>query len=152
VAAESRGQGPVIAKNLHAMMQLETPIFSAILAEGGSGGALGIAVADYVVMMQYAIYVICPPARLAEILWRDAGMKETAADAMRLTARELKDLGVIDDVVPEPPGGAHRDPRAAANNLGEEIERFLHGCKTGQWSKQKRYEKFRKIGVFAEAG
>jgi len=151
IEAEAHGQGPLIAGNLRRMLSLQTPIFSVILGEGGSGGALAIAVADWIAMLEHAIYVICPPERCAEILWRDVEKKEMAASALRVTAQELKEMGVIDVVLPEPPGGAHRDPDGAAQALREELRRFLDGCKKGIWTAQKRRRKFREFGVWHQA-
>ena len=150
IEAEQRGQGPAIAENLRAMLALKTPVYSVVLAEGGSGGALGIALGDVVAMFEWSIYVICPPERCAEILWRDAGRKELAASALRITADSLRSLGVIDEVLPEPPGGAHRDPDGAANTLRLHIRKFLEGCDTNQWSPRKRQEKFRAMGQWLE--
>jgi len=150
IEAEQHGQGPAIARNLWALMRISTPVFCAILGEGGSGGALGIAVGDWVAMFEHAIYVICPPERCAEILWRDAEKKELAAAAMKVTAQDLLRLGTIDVILPEPVGGAHRDPDAAARVLAKEIEWFLAGCKEGRWTVEKRREKFRKMGVWQE--
>jgi acetyl-CoA carboxylase carboxyl transferase subunit alpha len=152
IEAEAHGQGPMIAHSLRKMMSTNTPIFSVILAEGGSGGALAVAVADWVAMMEHAIYVICPPERCAEILWKDVEKKEIAASAMRVTAQELLELGAIDAIVPEPPGGAHRDPDGAAGALAEEIDRFLAEAKKGSWSLEKRRRKFRNMGVFEQPG
>ncbi len=148
IEAEAGGQGPIIAESLRRMMALDTPILSVILGEGGSGGALAVAVADWVAMMEHAIYVICPPERCAEILWRDVEKKEIAASAMRVTAGDLKELGVIDSIVPEPPGGAHRDADAAAQALAEEIDRFLAACREGRWSRDTRRRKFREMGIW----
>ncbi len=150
IEAEKRGQGPAIARNLRAMMRLETPVFCAILGEGGSGGALGIAIGDWIAMFEHAIYVICPPERCAEILWRDAEKKELAACALKVTAADLKSFDVIDKVLPEPLGGAHRDPDAAAATLGDELEAFLVRCQRGEWSVRMRREKFMKMGSWAE--
>ncbi len=150
VEAEQHGQGPAIARNLWALTRLRTPVFCAILSEGGSGGALGIAVGDWIAMLEHAIYVICPPERCAEILWRDAERKEIAASAMKVTAYDLKALGVIDSVVGEPPGGAHKDHAGAASILGEEVERFLAGCREGRWKPELRREKYRKMGAWIE--
>ncbi len=150
IEAEQRGQGPAIAENLRAMLALKTPVYSVVLAEGGSGGALGVALGDVVAMFEWSIYVICPPERCAEILWRDAERKELAASALRITARELLELGVIDNVLPEPPGGAHRDPDGAANTLREHIREFLQGCDENRWSPRKRQEKFRAMGQWIE--
>jgi acetyl-CoA carboxylase carboxyl transferase subunit alpha len=150
IEAEQRGQGPAIADNLRAMLALKTPVYSVVLAEGGSGGALGIALGDVVAMFEWSIYVICPPERCAEILWRDAGRKELASSALRITADELQSLGVIDQVLREPPGGAHRDPDAAADILRTHIREFLQDCDKNKWSPQKRQEKFRAMGQWLE--
>jgi acetyl-CoA carboxylase carboxyl transferase subunit alpha len=149
-AAEEHGQGPAIAANLLYLMRVKTPVFSVILGEGGSGGALGIAVGDWVAMFEHAIYVICPPERCAEILWRDASKKELAAAALKITAHDLKNLGVIDSVISEPQGGAHRNPDAAADALAAEIEMFLTAAKAGEWSPARRQQKFRRMGIWSE--
>lgn len=149
--AEEHGQGPAIAANLLYLMRVKTPVFSVVLGEGGSGGALGIAVGDWVAMFEHAIYVICPPERCAEILWRDATKKELAAAALKITAHDLKSLGVIDSVLPEPQGGAHRNPDAAAEVLAREIEMFLAAARAGEWSPERRQKKFRAMGVWKEA-
>jgi acetyl-CoA carboxylase carboxyl transferase subunit alpha len=148
IEAEAHGQGPLIAESLRRMMSIRTPIFSVVLGEGGSGGALAVAVADWIAMMEHAIYVICPPERCAEILWRDVEKKELAASALRVTAGELKELGVVDVVLQEPPGGAHRNPEGAAEVLREELRRFLDGCRKGVWTVEKRRRKFRNFGVW----
>jgi len=151
IEAERFGQGPIIAQSMMTCLELKTPIFSAILSEGGSGGALAIAVGDWVTMFEYAMYVICPPERCAEILWRDVEQKELAASAMRVSAPELFELGALDSIMPEADGGAHRAPDAAAAVLSEEIAKFLHGCRQGQWTPEKRQAKFRAMGHFLEA-
>ncbi len=151
IEAEQHGQGPAIARNLWMLMRMNTPVFCAILGEGGSGGALGIAVGDRIVMFENAIYVICPPERCAEILWRDAERKELAASALRVTAQELKELGVIDAILPEPMGGAHRDADGAAQVLAAELERFIELAAAGGWSLEQRREKFRRMGVWQES-
>ncbi len=150
IEAEKRGQGPAIARNLWALMRLQTPVFCSILGEGGSGGALGIAVGDWIAMFEHAIYVICPPERCAEILWRDAEKKELAACALKVTAADLKSYHVIDSVMPEPLGGAHRNPDAAAETLASEIESFLVRCERGEWSVSARREKFARMGSWQE--
>ena len=150
VVAEQHGQGPVIARNLLELAGLRTPVFVAILGEGGSGGALAVAVGDWVAMFEHAIYVVCPPESCAEILWRDKEKKEQAAAAMKVAAKDLLELGTIDAVLPEPPGGAHRDPDAAANVLADEIERFLTGCREARWSLARRQHKFRNMGLWVE--
>lgn len=146
--AEQHGQGPAIARNLWRLMGINTPVYCAVLAEGGSGGALGIAVGDWIAMFENAIYVICPPERCAEILWRDPERKELAASVMRVTADDLLRLGVIDEILPEPGGGAHRNPAGAAETLGASLERFLAGAKEGKWTAERRQQRFRQMGQF----
>lgn len=148
--AEQRGQGPAIAQNLLELMSVRTPVMSAILSEGGSGGALALAVGDWVAMFENAVYMVCPPERCAEILWRDVEKKELAADALRVTAENLHELNVIDAVLPEPGGGAHRNPEGAAQVLANEMEMFLDGCKTGRWRVSDRQAKFRRMGEWRE--
>ncbi len=150
IEAERFGQGPIIAQSMLTCLELKVPIFCAILSEGGSGGALAIAVGDWVTMFEYAMYVICPPERCAEILWRDVEQKELAASAMRVSAPELFELGTLDSIMPESDGGAHRAPDAAAQVLSEEIAKFLDGCKKGLWTPEKRQAKFRAMGQFLE--
>ena len=150
VEAEKFGQGPAIAKCIMRCLSLKTPILSVVLGEGGSGGALAIAAGDRVAMFEHSIYVICPPERCAEILWRDVEKKQLAASALKVTAQDLYEFGVIDTVLPEPNGGAHRNPDAAAQVLAEEIERFLHACDAGDWSPARRQDKFQRIGVWVE--
>lgn len=148
--AEQRGQGPAIARNLLALMGIKTAVFSAIIGEGGSGGALGIAVADWVCMFEHAIYMVCAPERCAEILWRDSNKKDLAAAALRITAQDLKGFGVIDAVLPEPGGGAHRNPDGAAQVLADELARFLAEAESGKWTPERRQEKFRRMGVWRD--
>lgn len=151
IEAEQHGQGPLIAQSLRQSASLRAPIFAVILSEGGSGGALAVAMADWVAMFEYAVYMICPPERCAEILWRDVDRKEEAAAAMRVTAADLKSLGVVDAVLPEPGGGAHRNPEGAAQVLSDEIARFLERYDRGEWTPERRQEKFRRMGVWGEA-
>jgi len=151
IEAEQTGQGFAIAQNLLALSAIEAPVFSVVLSEGGSGGALGIAVADRIAMFEHAVYMICPPERCAEILWRDAEKKEEAASALRVTASDLKELGVIDAILPEPNGGAHRDPDGAANVLADALGDFLARAAEGAFPLAMRQERFRKMGVWAEA-
>ncbi len=150
VEAEQHGQGPAIAESILAGLCTRAPILSVVLGEGGSGGALAIAVSDRTSMFEHAIYVICPPERCAEILWRNVEQKELAASALRVTAHDLLELGVIDAVLPEPGGGAHRNPEGAAQVLAEEIEAFLRQCKEGRWSLDRRQERYRRMGVWYE--
>ncbi|HEY8521773.1 MAG TPA: acetyl-CoA carboxylase carboxyltransferase subunit alpha [Gammaproteobacteria bacterium] len=117
VGAEERGQSEAIARNLFVMSQLRTRIVSVVIGEGGSGGALAIGVADRVLMLQYAIYSVISPEGCASILWKSADKAETAAETMGITAERLQKLGLVDEVVPEPLGGAHRDPTAMAETV-----------------------------------
>ena len=148
IEAEERGQGSAIASNLLEMFNLETALFAVVLSEGGSGGALGIAVADYIVMFEHAVYMICPPERCAEILWRDQDKKYLAAGALKATAADLLAMGLIDKVLPEPKGGGHQAPEAMLPPLAEEIRYFLREQKTGRWSPGQRQNKFRKMGAW----
>ena len=150
IDAEQHGQGPAIAQSILQCLNTRTHTMAAVLGEGGSGGALAIAVCDYVAMFEHAIYVICPPERCAEILWRDVEKKDLAASALRVTAGDLQDLGVIDSIMPEPGGGAHRNPDAAAQVLATEIDRFLLGCQEGRWNIERRRRKFQRMGVWYE--
>jgi len=150
IEAEQRGQGPAIAQGIMQSLCLKSPIFCVIIGEGGSGGALAIAVGDHIAIFEHAFYVICPPERCAEILWRDVDKKKLAAQALKLTAKDLLALGVVDSVMPEPGGGAHRNPDAAAQVLAEEIEQFLSRQRSGIYSPEKRQAKFRSMGVWYE--
>ena len=125
IGAEERGQAEAIARNLLVMAGLRTPIVTCIIGEGGSGGALGIAVADRVLMMENAIYSVISPEGCAAILWRSRDRAADAAEALKLTAADLADSGIIDEIVPEPPGGAHLDPEFAAQAVGEALVRNL---------------------------
>jgi acetyl-CoA carboxylase carboxyl transferase subunit alpha len=149
VEAEQHGQGPAIARNLWRLARINTPVYCAVLGEGGSGGALGIAVGDRVAMFEHAVYVICPPERCAEILWRDAEKKELAASAWGVTGTDLQRLGVIDAVLEEPPGGAHKNPSLAAATLADDIATFLESCAQGGWSVEQRRRKFRAMGQWS---
>jgi acyl-CoA carboxylase subunit beta len=151
IEAEETGQGFAIAQNLRAMAGLKTPVFSVVLSEGGSGGAIGIAVADWVAMFQYAVYMICPPERCAEILWRDVNKKALAAAALKVTADDLLALGVVDRVLPETCGAAHHDPEAAAKALSRELEWFLGEYDKGTWTLERRRERIRRWGLPGEA-
>jgi acetyl-CoA carboxylase carboxyl transferase subunit alpha len=125
IDAEERGQSEAIGRNLFEMAKLRTPTIATIIGEGGSGGALAIAVADVVMMMQYATYSVISPEGCASILWRSADMAPEAADALGITSTRLKALGLIDRIVPEPLGGAHRDPQAAAQSLRKALTEAL---------------------------
>jgi len=153
VGAEERGQSEAIAGNLYLMAGLKVPIISVVIGEGGSGGALAIGVCDRLLMMQYAYYSVISPEGCASILWKDPSEAPHAADAMGLTSEKLFDRGLVDVIVKEPLGGAHRDPDAAAESLGDalanELER-LGGLPIPQLLEERR-KRFRDIGHFDEA-
>jgi len=150
VQAEERGQAEAIAYNLREMARLEVPIIATVIGVGGSGGALAIAVADRVLMMENSIYSVISPEGCAAIMWRDASKKELAAEAMRITATDLRELGCIDDIVPEPEGGAHRDHEAAAALLDASLQKHLADLKKTPPVDLvvSRYNKFRNIAQF----
>ena len=152
IGAEERGQAEAIARNLREMSELRTPIAVVVTGEGGSGGALGIAVGDSILMLEYAIYSVISPEGCASILWRDPTKAPDAAQALGLTAETLKRLGLIDEIIAEPMGGAHRIPQEMAMTLkGYLIKEFF---RLGQIPLdellERRYEKFRRMGVFEE--
>ena len=149
IGAEERGQAAAIAENILEMFSLRTPIVSLVIGEGGSGGALGIGVGDRVLMMQYAYYSVISPEGCAAILWKDGERTPEAAEALRLTADDLSELGLVDGVVPEPLGGAHRDPRVAYENVGRALEeclRELEGVPPDELVRRRR-EKYRRMGA-----
>ncbi|MGA8763820.1 MAG: acetyl-CoA carboxylase carboxyltransferase subunit alpha [Candidatus Sulfotelmatobacter sp.] len=150
VGAEERGQAEAIAYNLREMSQLEVPIIAAITGEGGSGGALAIAVADRVLMMENAIYSVISPEACAAIMWRDSTKRRLAAEAMHITATDLSELGCIDDIVPEPEGGAHADPEMAASLLDSSLQKHYAELKKipAPQLLVSRYDKFRRIAQF----
>lgn len=152
VGAEERGQAEAIARNLKVMARLRTPIITVVIGEGGSGGALAIGMGDRVLMLEYSIYSVISPEGCAAILWKDGSKGKLAAESLRLTAVDLYRLGVIEEVVKEPPGGGHRDPERMANLLKETIEYHLRELEKFEMEAlvQKRYERFRKIGAFLE--
>ena len=154
VGAEERGQAEAIAKNLKSMITLRTPIVVTVIGEGGSGGALAIGVGDRILMLEYSIYSVISPEGCAAILWKDGAKGKLAAESLKLTARDLYRLGVIDEVVKEPLGGGHRDPQQIAGTLKEVVERHLKELEALPMEEllRRRYEKFRKMGSFAEAG
>src|ERR1700686_1004112 len=150
IHAEERGQAEAIAYNLREMARLEVPIIATVIGVGGSGGALAIAVADRVLMMENSIYSVISPEGCAAIMWRDASKKELAAEAMRITATDLSELGCIDGIVPEPEGGAHRDHEAAANLLDITLQKHLDELKKMPVPEllEARYNKFRTMPQF----
>lgn len=148
IDAEERGQAEAIARNLLEMAKLDVPIVVTIIGEGGSGGALAIGVGDVVLMLENAIYSVISPEGCAAILWKDAAQSARAAEALRLTASDLKRLGVVDQIVPEPVGGAHMDADEAARLLDERLAESLNAVLTlpGGERKSRRYEKLRVLG------
>jgi acetyl-CoA carboxylase carboxyl transferase subunit alpha len=152
IGAEERHIAESIAVNLREMMLLETPIVAVIIGEGGSGGALGIGVADKVLIMENAYYSVISPEGCAAILWKHRSHAPEAAEALKLTASDLKELGVVDGIVPEPQGGAHQDHEAAAEMLAKSIVAALDELEKVPGAKllEARYDKFRKVGVYAE--
>jgi acetyl-CoA carboxylase carboxyl transferase subunit alpha len=153
IDAEERGQSEAIGRNLFEMARLRAPIIVTIIGEGGSGGALAIAVGDVIVMLQYATYSVISPEGCASILWRSADMAPEAADALGITANRLKTLGLVDKIVPEPLGGAHRDPQAAAQALKKALAETLKQLleKKPKELVESRLERLMAYGKFKEA-
>ncbi len=152
LGAEERGQAGAIARNLIEMAALRTPLIATVTGEGGSGGALAIGVADRVLMLENSVYSVISPEGCAAILWKDATQKERAAEALKLTAQDQLTLGVIDEILPEPPGGAHADPEAAAETLGTALKRHLRELAKVRTAKllKRREAKYLSIGAFTE--
>ncbi len=152
IGAEERGQGEAIARNLMELFCLEVPIVVVVCGEGGSGGALALAVGDRICMLEHAIYSVISPEGCASIIWKDTQRSVEAASALKLTARDLLSYGVIDEIISEPLGGAHRDLEAMACKIKEKITKNLSQLQT--MSREElvkfRHKKFRKIGIFAE--
>ena len=153
IGAEERGQAESIARNLLEMSRLRTPIVSIVAGEGGSGGALGIAIADRVAMMEFAWYSVISPEACSAILFKDNEGAPHLAESLKLTSRDLRQLGVIDSIVPEPLGGAHRDPHTAAHNLEQYIAKTLRDLKRTKIENllERRYDKFRNLGIVLES-
>jgi acetyl-CoA carboxylase carboxyl transferase subunit alpha len=153
IDAEERGQAEAIAVNLREMASFRVPIVVTVTGEGGSGGALALAIGDRVLMMEHAVYSVISPEGCAAILWKDASRKREAAEALKITAADLKQLGVVDEIVPEPPGGAHADPEGAIAAVGEGIERHLRELLelTPEERRERRYRKFRALGAIETA-
>lgn len=151
VGAEERGQAEAIAYNLREMARLEVPIIVCVIGEGGSGGALGIAVGNRILMQENAIYTVITPEGCSAILWKDQEHVEAAAAALKITAADLKELGIIDEVVPEPPDGAHSDHDAAADFLDKHLRPSLESLlgKPGKDIREERYFKFRRLGAIS---
>jgi len=152
VGSEERHISEAIAVNLREMMKLRVPVIAAVIGEGGSGGALGIGVADRVLIFENAYYSVISPEACSAILWRDRRHAAEAAEALKLTAQNLLKLEVVDEIIAEPEGGAHRDYDSAAANLGEALRRSLQRISQIPIAEllEKRYQKFRRMGVFSE--
>jgi acetyl-CoA carboxylase carboxyl transferase subunit alpha len=152
--AEQFGQGEAIAYNLREMFGFDVPIICSVIGEGGSGGALAIGVGERLLMFEHAVYSVAPPETCATILWRDSTKSAQAAEALKITAPDLKELNIADEVLPEPIGGAHNHPLEAAETLKAAILRNLDELDqlTPQQRRELRYQKFRSIGIFTEAG
>ena len=144
VSAEERGQSEAIATSIETIASLNVPTLSYIIGEGGIGGALALGVTDKIIMLEYSIYSVISPEGCAAILWNDQSAAEKAAEAMKITAQEIQQLGFLDDVLQEPLGGAHRNPELMTSILKKNMVRHLNETK---FSKEKRVEKYRKIGV-----
>lgn len=144
--AEARGQGEAIASTIALMSSLKVPVLSVVTGEGGSGGALALAVANRVLMLENAVYSVLSPEGFAAILWKDAGRSGEAAELMRLTARDLVELGVADEIIPEPPGGAHENPSAVYAAVDRALSRNLKQIFREGHFAERRYEKFRGMG------
>lgn len=152
IGAEERGQSEAIAKNLQEFAALRTPTISVVIGEGGSGGALAIAVADRLAMMQYSIFSVISPEGCAAILWNDPAKIESATKAMKITPDELKKAQLIDDIIPEPLSGAHRDRESAAQAIKQYFLSSLESIQSDKDYLQKRYEKIMRYGAFSESG
>ncbi len=152
IGAEERGQAQVIAENMYEMSRLGTPIICIVIGEGGSGGALGIGVGDRVAILQNSYYSVISPEGCAGIIWKSHEFASKAADALRFTSSHLKELGIVDDVIAEPLGGAHRDPHRMASYVKMYLMKTLNELKAIPTDEllQQRYDKFRRIGVFLE--
>jgi len=152
IGAEERGQAEAIARNLYEMSMLRTPVIAFVIGEGGSGGALGIGVADRIYVLEYAYYSVISPEGCAAILWKERSKAPEAAEALKLTGADLKKMDVIDDVIKEPLGGVHRDPEKIAREIKSVIKKDM--TELAELSKtelvNKRYAKFRRMGVFKE--
>jgi len=148
IGAEERGQAEAIARSVETCLNLRVPSVATIIGEGGSGGAIALAAANTVLMLEHAIYSVISPEGCASILWRDAAHAKDAAEALKLTAQDLHGLGIVDQIVPEPLGAAHRDPAAAIKAAGDAIDAALHALGSdGDRLRAQRREKFMKIGT-----
>jgi acetyl-CoA carboxylase carboxyl transferase subunit alpha len=152
IEGEELGQGEAIAYNLREMFRLDVPIICTVIGEGGSGGALGIGVGDRLMMFEHSVYTVASPEACAAILWKDASKASQAAEALKITAKDLKQLGILDNILPEPLGGAHADSVRAASILKDAILRNLTELKSVRPEQLRalRYQKFRQMGMFVE--
>lgn len=150
VGAEERGQAQAIAENIRDMFSIKVPILVTVIGEGGSGGALGIGVGDKVLIMEYAYYSVISPEGCAAILWKDASKREEAAKVLKLTAPDLRKMGIVDEIIPEVEGGAHRGAEHSAQNLKEAINKNLDGLSrlSVETLLDRRYQRYRKMGIF----
>ena len=153
IGAEERGQFEAIARNLREMARLEVPVVAVVIGEGGSGGALAFGVADRLLMLENAIYSVISPEGCAAILWRDRARAPEAAESLKLTSRDLVEFGIADEIIPEPLGGAHRDPDQVARVVGEAVTRHLDQLAAMEpvERRRKRAQKYRAMGVYREA-
>jgi acetyl-CoA carboxylase carboxyl transferase subunit alpha len=154
IGAEERGQAEAIAVNLEVMASLSVPSISVVIGEGASGGAIGIGVTNRILMLEYAWYNVISPESCSSILYRDATKAQKSAEALKLTARDLDQFGIIDEIVKESAGGAHRDPAETAANVGEAVRRHLAELKqlSPEQLVKDRYGKFRAMGVYTNEG
>ena len=152
IGAEERGQAEAIALNLREMARLRVPLIATVTGEGGSGGALAIGVGNFVNMLEHSVYSVISPEGCAAILWRDAAKNKEAASAMRLTAKDLVELAIVDEIVPEVTGGAHVDPQRQSELLGDLLERQLNELATASEQEliEGRYERFRRLGNYKQ--
>lgn len=152
IGAEERGQFQAIAESIRKMLKIKVPFIATVIGEGGSGGALAIAVGDRVLAMEYSIYSVISPEGCASILWKDAKKASEAAEALKLTAKDLKEFGIIDDIIPEPLGGAHKDPVVAMNNFKSYVLSHLNEVEKmdPDTRLKKRREKYANMGSFVE--
>jgi len=152
VGAEERGQGEAIARNLMEMSQLRTPVISIVIGEGGSGGALALSVADEIWMLEHSVYSVLSPEGFASILWKDSTRAQEAAQIMKITAQDLKEFEIIDKILPEPPGGAHKDAEGMAAVIKENLRKVPFKVMQQQIDEvlNQRYGKYRKIGAYLE--
>lgn len=152
IKAEERGQAEAIAYNLREISKLEIPVVNIVIGEGGSGGALAIGVGDAILMLENSFYSVISPEGCAAILWRDQSAAAKAAENLKIRAQDLMELGIVDKIIPEPPGGAHIDPEKTFKNVDKQLNMTLKrlGQKSTEELLEERYQKFRNIGVFAE--